>query len=290
MEYFMANSTAIFDKKQTAVLEHALAAGRLLAEAKSQLPHGAWSRWLADNFEGSERTAQAYMRVATRWPEIEAKAQRVADLSYRDAVKLLAEPRESAGPKNETARPAWAIPACWSHNELNAQAAKLLNVEAAIGSILEWADVNGGGPCHKLFRWLCPAQGWMNRDRALSMIHRLWKEDVRNWPDDTHQSMWDLLAEVACHYAGILPLDEGGYPLVCMCDLAIGIHKFAGDTSPDEEPHRIAPCDQYQDGCVFGYCHAEADKRQIDDTVKEWLKNGPPENVYDAIFGTEAAT
>ena len=31
--------------------------------------------------------------VAKRWPEIEAKAQRVADLSFRDAARLLAQPR-----------------------------------------------------------------------------------------------------------------------------------------------------------------------------------------------------
>jgi len=41
----------------------------------------------------AERTAQTYMRIATCWPEL-AKAQRVADLPLRDAVRLLAEPQE----------------------------------------------------------------------------------------------------------------------------------------------------------------------------------------------------
>ena len=73
-------------------LENALQAGRGLAEVKSQLPHGSFGQWLADNFHGSERTAQAYMRVAKRWPEDEAKAQTSADLSLNGALKLLARP------------------------------------------------------------------------------------------------------------------------------------------------------------------------------------------------------
>ena len=43
----------------------------------------------------SERTAQAYMRVARDWPTLEAKAQRVADLPLRDALALLAESGEA---------------------------------------------------------------------------------------------------------------------------------------------------------------------------------------------------
>lgn len=73
-------------------LAHAINAGNLLIEAKSLCPHGTWGDWLQDNCEVSERTAQAYMRVARGLPMLEAKAQRVADLSFRDAVKLLAEP------------------------------------------------------------------------------------------------------------------------------------------------------------------------------------------------------
>jgi hypothetical protein len=75
-------------------LLHARAAGELLLEAKGQLQHGKWLPWLKENVRFSERTAQAYMRVAKGWPALEAKAQRVADLPFRDAVKLLAAPEE----------------------------------------------------------------------------------------------------------------------------------------------------------------------------------------------------
>ncbi len=90
-------------KAETAMragLEHALAAGRLLAEAKTHRPHGTWGEWVSENCEFSQRTAQSYMRVVERWPEIEAKAQRVADLSFRDASRLLSSPPGGkAGPR-----------------------------------------------------------------------------------------------------------------------------------------------------------------------------------------------
>jgi hypothetical protein len=80
----------------SAAIEHAREAGRLLIEAKAQCDHGNWLTWLKDHFEGSARTAQAYMRVAERWPAIESteNAQRVAHLSFREAVRLTAEPRD----------------------------------------------------------------------------------------------------------------------------------------------------------------------------------------------------
>jgi hypothetical protein len=76
-------------------LAHAHLAGELLIQAKQQCTHGQWGGWLTDNFEGSTRTAQAYMRVAKRWPELESKAQRVALLAYREALKILADARPS---------------------------------------------------------------------------------------------------------------------------------------------------------------------------------------------------
>lgn len=83
-----------------AALQHAVNAGRLLNEAKALVGHGEWRDWLLENFAGSERTAQGYMRVAGRLPELEAKAQRVADLSLRQALGLLARPSGAAPERN----------------------------------------------------------------------------------------------------------------------------------------------------------------------------------------------
>jgi len=75
-------------------LEHAKNAGELLLQAKGQCRHGQWLPWLAANVRCSERTAQAYMRIVKRWPELEAKAQGLADLTFGDGLKLLAAPKD----------------------------------------------------------------------------------------------------------------------------------------------------------------------------------------------------
>lgn len=88
-----------YDAAQRAALsavEHARRAGDLLIEAKAQLPHGAWLPWLAANCPAiSARTAQNYMQLAR------ADAQHVAHLTVREALALLAVPRE-----RETGAPA----------------------------------------------------------------------------------------------------------------------------------------------------------------------------------------
>jgi hypothetical protein len=70
---------------------HAIRAGELLLEAKAALPHGAFGAWLRANVEFSDRTAQGYMRLAKLDDE---KRNGVADLSLRQALTALSEPRE----------------------------------------------------------------------------------------------------------------------------------------------------------------------------------------------------
>ena len=79
-----AEHAAAEQHARTAV-EHAIAAGALLAQAKVRVEHGAWLPWLAENFTGSARTASAYMRLS-------ANRQRVADMtSVRAALEHLVE-------------------------------------------------------------------------------------------------------------------------------------------------------------------------------------------------------
>jgi len=76
-------------------LEHAQAAGVLLLEARGLCPYGTWLPWLREHFVGSERTAQAYMRVAREWDRLtEGNPQHVADLPYREALQALAAPAD----------------------------------------------------------------------------------------------------------------------------------------------------------------------------------------------------
>ena len=74
--------------------KHAIRCGLLLIEAKDGLTHGQWLPWLQKHCALSERTGQAYMRLARKHGELNAKkAQRVADLPVRDAMKEIADQR-----------------------------------------------------------------------------------------------------------------------------------------------------------------------------------------------------
>lgn len=77
-------------------LQFAIEAGDLLLQAKQQVQHGSWAAWIAANCRFSERTAQAYMRVAGNRGELEANPQGITGLSFSQALKLLAEPLQSA--------------------------------------------------------------------------------------------------------------------------------------------------------------------------------------------------
>src|ERR1041384_6513861 len=70
-------------------VEHALNCGRALIQAKDQAGHGRWLGWLKEHCPNiSERTAQAYMKLAASCasdPEIAAASK---DLPLRDALRL----------------------------------------------------------------------------------------------------------------------------------------------------------------------------------------------------------
>jgi hypothetical protein len=74
-----------------ATVEHALAFGDLLLEAKAHphLKHGQWLPWL-ESCGISTRMAQRYMQLARKRAEIEAKYDTVTHLGIRGALELLA--------------------------------------------------------------------------------------------------------------------------------------------------------------------------------------------------------
>ena len=80
-------------------MAYALEAGNLLLQIKAELPHGTWENWLTAHCEIAVRTAQAYMRLAKQFPLLdESKAQRVADLPVREAIRAIAT-NPTAAPK-----------------------------------------------------------------------------------------------------------------------------------------------------------------------------------------------
>lgn len=75
-------------------VQHAERARRALISAKGKLAHGQWTAWLAENFHGSERTAQLYMRLARHMGETDDETRNaIAEMALRDAAKDMAAPR-----------------------------------------------------------------------------------------------------------------------------------------------------------------------------------------------------
>lgn len=76
-------------------LDHAMRAGDLLIKAKAEIGHGNWQAWIKENFEGSLRSAQEYMRLAKKREEVEAeKARSSAPLSIDRALRAIAAPKK----------------------------------------------------------------------------------------------------------------------------------------------------------------------------------------------------
>jgi hypothetical protein len=144
-------------------LTHAMNAGQMLSEAKEGVPHGSWSAWLTENFEGSERTAQAYMRLHRRRDEIRNGA---ADLSLRGALQELSEPKRGAVEE----RPAPSLA------ELEARAEAALTkfeegTEEAAEALREWEGVaREHGISERAFSGKREeAVGWM-REAAITLL------------------------------------------------------------------------------------------------------------------------
>src|SRR5262245_5404335 len=87
-------------------LQHALEAGKLLIQAKERVPHGKWLPWLEEHCDLSERLAQKYMQVARELPKLGgSNPPRVADLSFRQALELIADNAAEAARVPELDRP-----------------------------------------------------------------------------------------------------------------------------------------------------------------------------------------
>lgn len=80
-----------FESAMADGLAHAVRAGVLLIEAKASLKHGGWMKWVQQRCEFSQSTAERYMRVAGL-----PNSARVPNLSFREALKLLAEPKDQS--------------------------------------------------------------------------------------------------------------------------------------------------------------------------------------------------
>lgn len=152
------DETTAAESHARSAMQHALAAGALLVQAKALVAHGDWQQWVEANCTISMRTASAYMRLATKIETLpDTERQRVADLPVRDAIRAISTPPEAPpsvrgylghGRRDEAARTVSALRSGASAlrraareleitNRLKAQRAKSLRAElqAAIDAI-----------------------------------------------------------------------------------------------------------------------------------------------------------
>jgi hypothetical protein len=87
----------------TAGYEHFCTAGGLLVEAKGQVAHGQWGRWLSKNFELSDRTAQLYMQWARHRDQIRNGLAETEHTSLFDMTGGTERRRNEYGSKQQRA-------------------------------------------------------------------------------------------------------------------------------------------------------------------------------------------
>ena len=74
-------------------LEHAMAAGDLLLEAKRLAGYGNWLSWLRENYWMTEDTAQIYMRIAKNRKAIEADPKQFEGLNILQVYRVFSHRR-----------------------------------------------------------------------------------------------------------------------------------------------------------------------------------------------------
>jgi hypothetical protein len=85
-------------------LEHACRVGQKLLEAKEKVGHGNWGKWISENLEFTERTAQQYMKVAREWDSLEAFPKRASEMSIRGTLALLKGAKGADSPEPSETR------------------------------------------------------------------------------------------------------------------------------------------------------------------------------------------
>lgn len=90
-------------------LEHALECGRLLAQARAEVPHGSWENYLSDTCGIAPRTGRLYLRLHAHRDRL-GNRQRVAGLTLREAVKLVADTRPEVVDAEQTSEPRLQVP------------------------------------------------------------------------------------------------------------------------------------------------------------------------------------
>lgn len=80
--------------------EKAIQLGEKLIELKEHIGHGGWLKYIKENLEFSDKSAQRYIRLAENKEELMAKFATVSNFSLSDAYRIVAD-RHGASKKQE---------------------------------------------------------------------------------------------------------------------------------------------------------------------------------------------
>lgn len=100
IQIITAEINDIRNQARNTVLLCAIEIGRRLEEAKATLQHGQWGDWLKNEIKFSQSTAENYMRLFNEYGASQISifgaidSQAFANLSYSNAIQLLAVPKE----------------------------------------------------------------------------------------------------------------------------------------------------------------------------------------------------
>jgi hypothetical protein len=78
-------------------VKHAAEAGGLLVKAKEEVGHGNFTKWIEDNFEGSERVARKYMSLARAVDQKRIDPDEVSSLAEADRLLREQDAEETHG-------------------------------------------------------------------------------------------------------------------------------------------------------------------------------------------------
>lgn len=100
LETITAEIVAITQQTQMMILHSAIEVGRRLCEAKEQVHHGEWGKYLAEQVNFSVSTANNFMRIFKEYGDEQidlfgaSKSQTFGNLTYSKAVALFAVPED----------------------------------------------------------------------------------------------------------------------------------------------------------------------------------------------------
>ena len=114
------------------MLKYAWSAGQALLAAKARVKHGDWLPWLSANFQGSERTAQLYLKIANT----QSAADLDATQSIAGALKALRKPVDKPSADEESDDEVHDLDADVKEPEPTPESDR----RNAFSDFLEWAD------------------------------------------------------------------------------------------------------------------------------------------------------